>query len=325
MQALARQEYALHGYRLRVPAGLDLPAPRSHEPDVDGAAGPAGLLDVEVGGVREIPPVPPAGDLVGELSDGDQPLYSFARTDDALTLRFHAYAEVVADPALRQAVAYVHPGVPESVLAVILPGTVLAVRLMLDGRLVLHASAVERDGAAYAVAGPSGSGKSTLAALGVLAGLRLVTDDVLRVDLSDAAAHVWPGAAAVRLRPDVAHLASLARPGPPVPAARTTADGRVGLPAPDVVAGAVPLRHVVVPALSRHVKVPTVRRLDPVSAARHLLLAPRVLGWRGPQELRGQFERTIDLCERVPVSALEVPQRRKGDPDLVPEVLDLLG
>lgn len=50
-----------------------------------------------------------------------------------------------------------------------------------EGKLVLHASTVEVDGALIAFAGPSGTGKSTLAASLLSAGYRVLGDDSLQV------------------------------------------------------------------------------------------------------------------------------------------------
>ena len=79
---------------------------------------------------------------------------------------------------------------------------VLPMALSRQGRLVLHASAVEIDGAALVFVGLSGRGKSTLATSFALQGHALVVDDGL---LLEPSAHGWmalPGEAAVRLRRD---------------------------------------------------------------------------------------------------------------------------
>ena len=67
-------------------------------------------------------------------------------------------------------------------VAILVTGLLVAYLLILDGQCVLHASAVEVDGAAVAFLGRSGIGKSTMATLCCAAGARLVTDDVLRLD-----------------------------------------------------------------------------------------------------------------------------------------------
>jgi hypothetical protein len=68
----------------------------------------------------------------------------------------------------------------------LLIGQVLPLVAALRGLEVLHASAIARDGCAFALTGDSGAGKSTLAAQLVLRGNRLLADDVLAISLSDA-------------------------------------------------------------------------------------------------------------------------------------------
>jgi HprK-related kinase A len=58
--------------------------------------------------------------------------------------------------------------------------------------LLLHASAVERDGHAILMTGESGAGKSTLAALLGGRGWRLMGDEFALVDLADGQVHAFP-------------------------------------------------------------------------------------------------------------------------------------
>ena len=58
--------------------------------------------------------------------------------------------------------------------------------------LLLHASAVERDGRALLMSGHSGAGKSTLAALLGERGWRLMGDEFALVDLADGRVHAFP-------------------------------------------------------------------------------------------------------------------------------------
>lgn len=80
-----------------------------------------------------------------------------------------------------------HPDTPEAYLAFPLLGPVLALLLHLRGILVLHASAVEINGRSAVFVGDKMAGKSTTAAAFLRAGHRLLTDDLLAVDLSDLA------------------------------------------------------------------------------------------------------------------------------------------
>ena len=56
--------------------------------------------------------------------------------------------------------------------------------------LVVHAAAVERDGATYIFPGAPGSGKSTLVASLMLSGWRLLTDELVLFDLENGM--IWP-------------------------------------------------------------------------------------------------------------------------------------
>jgi hypothetical protein len=81
-----------------------------------------------------------------------------------------------------------------------LTGTGLSALLLQRGSLVLHASAVSRDGQAIALCGESGAGKSTLAAALCEAGWSFVSDDVSRVepDAEDGPL-VWPDGRSLKL------------------------------------------------------------------------------------------------------------------------------
>jgi hypothetical protein len=78
---------------------------------------------------------------------------------------------------------------------------VLPLAAALRGREILHASAVEMAGQAVAFLGSSGVGKTTLAARIVARGARLVTDDVLAVDVANGAVRAHRGGAVARVDP----------------------------------------------------------------------------------------------------------------------------
>jgi hypothetical protein len=78
---------------------------------------------------------------------------------------------------------------------------VLPLAAALRGMEILHASAVEMAGRAVAFLGGSGVGKTTLAARIVARGARLVTDDVLAVDVANGAVRTHSGGAVARVDP----------------------------------------------------------------------------------------------------------------------------
>lgn len=83
---------------------------------------------------------------------------------------------------------------------------VLSAALTLRGEEPLHATALERDGRAFALLGPSGAGKSTLAAFLVSRGARLVTDDMLRLTFSNGRAVAHHGPLRLKLFDEQARL-----------------------------------------------------------------------------------------------------------------------
>lgn len=86
-------------------------------------------------------------------------------------------------------------------------------RALAQGRVPLHAAAVERAGRVVALCGPSGAGKSTLAAAGVIGGLRYVADEIVAVDplTLDVTTFHRP----IGLRPDGARRLGVETEGPP--------------------------------------------------------------------------------------------------------------
>lgn len=74
----------------------------------------------------------------------------------------------------------------EALIALPLTGPVMALWLHLKGSLVLHASAVEWKGGAFALVGDKGAGKSTTAAALLGRGAKLISDDLLRVLWNDS-------------------------------------------------------------------------------------------------------------------------------------------
>jgi hypothetical protein len=100
------------------------------------------------------------------------------------------------------------PGVAPGSVSVWLHGTVAALVLAQQGRFALHASTVEVDGQAVALAGLRGAGKSTTSLRLMQRGHGLVTDDVTPVD-PDIPPTVRPFARSVRIAPATAESLGL--------------------------------------------------------------------------------------------------------------------
>lgn len=329
----------LHGYRV---TRLDGPLPwlptgpvaAAGGRDAAGPGAPEEMV-VGVGAERPVPDAAPPGDLLAHLEDpGRGTFYSFAAAPGRTVLRFHGAVEFHADPALTRVEAHLAPGFDPGIVDVLVGGTLMAARLVLDGRLVLHASAISvpargaAGGAAeqaLAFVGAPGMGKSTMAGLGAAAGFPLVTDDVLRCDVGapdapDAPVTVWPGAAEVRLRETSRDLAAAADPA----SVRRTADDRLAVRAGRLAAGPLPLRAVVIPVPDPGIRTVSVQRLPVMEAVRALGAFPRIIGWRHEATRLLQFHLTVDLCGRVPVYVADLPWGPPFRATVVDELLDRL-
>jgi hypothetical protein len=201
-------------------------------------------------------------------------------------------------------------GSPSGRLEVVLAGTVMAAILMLERRAVLHASAVERDGSAIALVGNSGSGKSTLAAFACIAGARLVTDDVLRVESSSGSEICYRGASAIRLRETSKALTTQL-----ATTAETSSDGRRLWRPPMTPLDRLPLSAILLVRLRPADQTLVRQRLEPKRALLALLACPRIHDWTDVPTASHLLGELADLVETVPVSLLDVPWGLDVDDD----------
>ncbi|RVD55176.1 serine kinase [Mesorhizobium sp. M2D.F.Ca.ET.223.01.1.1] len=97
------------------------------------------------------------------------------------------------------------PGIDDPLLAFPLLGPVMALALHQRGLLVLHASAIAVGGKSVIFMGDKGAGKSTTAGAMIRAGHRLLSDDVVALDLSDPdRPMILPGFPQLKLAADAA-------------------------------------------------------------------------------------------------------------------------
>ncbi|KQX62902.1 hypothetical protein [Angustibacter sp. Root456] len=310
-----RQRVRLYG--LLVESELDLHQDRL----VDGGGAPDVVLEwgEDLADNRE----PPPGRVLlhHELAPGVA--YTFAQGDDgSCVLRFAGACDFVVDPTLSRVSAHVVDGCEPEFASVLASGAVLSFLLLMRGELVLHASAVEVDESALAFIGYSGMGKSTMAALVAAEGGRLVTDDVLRVQLDPDAARCYLGATELRLRKAATELAE--RFGDR-PARRTTSDQRDALRLTGASMERLPLTAVVVPRPRRDVDELAVTRLTGGEALLSLVRYPRLLGWQDERVQAEQFSHLARLCELVPIYVADVPWGPPFSPDLGVRLLDAVG
>jgi HprK-related kinase A len=102
--------------------------------------------------------------------------------------------------------------------------------------LVIHAAVVERDGRALLLPGRPGAGKSTLCAALVLAGWRLLSDELTLVDLQEG--RIWPLARPISLKNDAIQIIRDMAPdavfGPPAVDTRKGTVAHMQPPSPSV-------------------------------------------------------------------------------------------
>jgi hypothetical protein len=261
-------------------------------------------LDVRGGAAAPVPEAVPPGRIIAEAVTGGHRFYVACDDGDRYLLRYPGLCDFVIGHDLHDAEYRPDPGIARGLVSILLGGTVLALVLSLGaGDCVLHASAVEVDGAAIAVVGQSGMGKSTLAALLCAAGANLLADDVLRIDVG-AAPSCAQGATKLRLRSQAESLVALFDGR-----ARTerTADGRIALSARPSPADQVPLAAIVVPRPCPTAVSVGTAQVSPADAACWLLRFPRVLGWRHTTVLARQFDACVRLARQIPLVEASLP------------------
>ena len=288
-----RPIYEIHGLRVASAIRLGVAEVDGTATDLEIGQGPAVAVSAE----------PPPGRLLREVSFGGGRGVALARDAEGYLLRLYGTCDFRIDGARRTIEARPAPELDPLMLAPLIEGAVLACVLALEGECVLHASAVEMDGGAVALVGRSGQGKSTLATLLCLGGASLVSDDVLRVDLSGEAPRCFPGGRRVRLRPHAGPLLDALPDG----AVERTVDDRLGA---DFAAGRSErprLAAILIPRPSRSAVAPRLVRLRPAQALVALSRYPRVYGWRDGEPLRRQFEAFSRLARTVTVATAELP------------------
>lgn len=291
-----------------------------HRPAPYGAAAD---LEIRLGAPAKATDATPPGRLLLDLR-GSRHFYAATAVDDGYRLRFFGTCDVEVDAELAVATVHPVPGADPELVSVLVSGTLLALVLALRGETVLHASAVHLGDAALAFVGASGMGKSTMATLMCSAGARLVTDDVLRVDLTGSAPTCSLGATELRLRKGADELAD--RFGS-APGMRTTGDERQALEVLAATTDDLPLAALVIP-LPEHAPERRSAELSRLSASEALLVLaqfPRLLGWQDPDVRRAAFHQLADVVDRVPVFAARLPWGPPFPDDTIRRVLVATG
>lgn len=293
--------YAVHGLRVRselplaaAVVGGDDPDRDELDLDVDLRLGPAAAVP----GTR-----PPGPRLMAALRAGDGYQFVAVEDDGVTTLRVPAVCDFVIGRERGRVECRPDPAADLGVVAILVTGLLVGYLLIADGHCVLHASAVEVDGAAVAFVGRSGIGKSTVATLCCAAGARLVSDDVLRLETSAGVVCVG-GTTHIRLR---SH-ATWALDGFGIqPATSPTADGRLAAMPPMATTSLVPLAAIALLRPSRDASALAVRALSGGEAFLRVMAHPRVGGWADEAVNRRLFAAVARVVDQVDVVEVEIP------------------
>jgi hypothetical protein len=268
----------------------------------------------------------PSPDVVAELIVNNRVAYTICRVDGGYVARFPWVADIEIDAALQRVVCHPVPAGLETLIPIILPGTICAFLLSMRGTCVLHGSAVELGGRALSFVGASGQGKSTMAAVFCSAGASLVTDDVMPVDFgregTDENAVLTRGIGfEIRLREQAAPLAESFGEG----RTHLTGDLRHAVAPEMSLMQHIPLAAILLPRPDRvHPEVKA--ELLPASRASLILgQCQRIEGWREKDRLRRNFEDVSRIVEGVPVFEVQVPWGPPFQDDLAFEVLRACG
>jgi hypothetical protein len=209
------------------------------------------------------------------------------------------------------------PNVEDGRLRPLILGPLMSILLRQRGLLVLHASCVVLQGKAVAFMGDSGWGKSTLAELFYSQGKRLITDDVMAIEIEAAPPSVVPSYPQIKLMPDAA--LSLGHVSNSIPALHSHSIKLARSVDQDFEQTPVPLHCIyVLDTGSQH-------QISPISlqdAFQELVRHSRAVGLLNATDFRSaHLHQCARLLNQVPLLRLQ----RKMSLDLLPELVDLIG
>ncbi|GAB3811857.1 hypothetical protein GCM10028820_03800 [Tessaracoccus terricola] len=265
---------------------------------------------------------PPPGRVLLHLQV-DRQYYTASETEADYLLRFYSTCDVHVSKDLRRAEVRLYPDADPDIAAVLAGGTVLAFILSMRGDAVLHASAVQVGDSAVAFVGGSGMGKSTSATLMCADGARLITDDLLVLDLDATPPTCALGATELRLRKSAGELSDRFAS---TPGRRVTGDARDALAAAPSLTESLPLRAIIIPAPDRSGRtVAQIEQRDPMTSFLLLSRFPRLLGWEDERVLERHFQQLGDLIEKVPVFIARLPWGPPFPDDVAAQIRTAVG
>lgn len=304
--------YDLHGLRIRTTLALGAPV----------AAGDTFDVDLSLAPPAPVPAALPEGGRVMAANRAGGALRYVAVADGPVTtLRVPGVCDFVIGPDSGAVECRPDPAADVGLVAILAAGLLVGFLLIAAGDLVLHAGAVEVDGAAVAFLGPSGMGKSTVVTLCCAAGALLVTDDVLRLDTSGPGVECVGGSRQIRLRPHAAWaLDHFAAPPPTT----VSADGRVMVAPAATTASRRALGTIVLLRPSRVAEAVTVRALGGTDAFVRVMAELRVGGWEDESVCRRLFATVARVVDRVPVLEADIPWGPGSVAAVGPMLVDLV-
>jgi hypothetical protein len=138
----------------------------------------------------------------GEEGVGVHPIVRYISTPDGRLILQSPGSVAIVDGSRRESLAYVTTalaGDREHFRTAVLEAITFALLACFD-RHPVHAAAIARAGRVLLLAGPSGMGKSTIAYLAHTAGMSVLSDDRVWVQL-EPHLRIWSGPATARLKP----------------------------------------------------------------------------------------------------------------------------
>lgn len=270
--------YAAYGLTIASDLGLDLSRTEASGVNVEVVYAPVR---------RPAPGQLPPGDGCW-YADADEAVYFWPGSG---AFRVHGGRYVELDP---------DESVGDDALGLIVVGRLLAALLHQRGLFVLHASAIVGPAGAVAIAAHSGTGKSTSAAVLARCGYRLLTDDILAVDLSAAVPTVQPGGRGLKLWP--ASVDAVGATGVRLRPVVAGSDKQVW--PLDAVAGSMPLVGLyVLEAAAGPTVAPLGRRHAVLEVMSRSYCSEELRLWGGGANLT----HAADMVRRVPVRHLRRP------------------
>ncbi len=211
---------------------------------------------------------------------------------------------------------YPRPDSDPAAAAVDVIGRVLAVSFHAAGMICLHGSAVAFRSGTIAFLGPKFHGKSTTALALARSGARLVTDDMLPVELVDPP-RAHPGVHAVRLWSDSAEQVGVGDEVREGLGGKLVLDGIAAGARMDEVSDLLAI-YLMRPVADTGVAPAAKRaRTDTVEASIQLIAQNKIGVLLGRSEAPVLLDRTLALAELVPVYRLEVARDFERLPELV--------